>query len=133
MIKLFKDGDRMAISTTLTDETLFIDQFSEIIAEMINMGDYDNDWDFQLKHWLPALVNICCKLRGYKADVQEERLITAGRLPNNEDSIASLINGAIQIGTEDQRLGELIDAVQDSNKDLGPLKPSPLKPSPLEG
>lgn len=51
-----------------------------ILSEKIAAHEFDmgNDWAFQLERWLPQLVDICCKLRGYKADVHEERVIVAG-------------------------------------------------------
>jgi len=78
MIELFKDGDNMAIRTDASSEDEFIDGFTELLAHMIEKGMYETDWEFQLRFWLPCFVEICCKLRGYKASVKEQRILTSG-------------------------------------------------------
>jgi hypothetical protein len=78
MIELFKDGDTMAIRTDCQTESVFITEFSELLANVIDEGAYSGDWEFQLGIWLPQFLEICCKYRGYKADVEEQRVIVAG-------------------------------------------------------
>ena len=37
-----------------------------------------NDWEFNLDSWLPQVVDICCKYRGYKSAVKEKRVLISG-------------------------------------------------------
>lgn len=78
MIKLYKDGDSMGISTDCSDEDEFRQQFSKLLGDLINCGQYEGDWEFQLGFWLGNYADIICKLRGYKSDVLEKRVIIAG-------------------------------------------------------
>ena len=71
MIQLFKDGDRMAIVTDAPTEDQFIRAFSDLLSRMIDDGQYEGDWEFQLGFWLPQVVDICCQYRGYSRDVEE--------------------------------------------------------------
>lgn len=87
MVKLYKSGDEMAVVTDATDERDFHDQFSETLARLVQSGRYDGDWEFQFRFWLEQYVEICCKLRGYKANVSEKRLLTAGAMAPNENML----------------------------------------------
>lgn len=78
MIELFKDGDQMAIRTDCPTEIAFQMEFAELFSTVIEDGDHDGDWEFQLRYWLPQFVDICCKLRGYKADVETHTVLVAG-------------------------------------------------------
>lgn len=78
MIELYKDGDNMAIVTDVGDEEEFLNDMSDVFGDLIDHGIYENDWAFQFGRWLPAIVDICCKLRGYKNNVAERRVLCAG-------------------------------------------------------
>ena len=78
-VKLYKDGDRMAVETNAETEEQFHSAFCAELSEVL--PDFGGDAEFQLGYWLKNYVDICCKLRGYKADVHETRVITAGFLP----------------------------------------------------
>jgi hypothetical protein len=78
IVRFFKDGDHMGIQTTALDERDFVDGCAEGLAAMIGRGEFEGDWEFQLHFWLPQIVDIVCKLRGYKSSVHEQRVITAG-------------------------------------------------------
>jgi len=78
MIKLFKDGENMGISTNAQNESDFMDQFAELLSGLIEEGKYKNDWQFQLNYWLPQMVELCCKYRGYKSNVHEYRIMSVG-------------------------------------------------------
>lgn len=80
-VELFKDGDWMAIRTDCDDESDFVREFCNVLEELIDAERFKGDWLFQLEFWLPCFVNICCKLRGYKAEVIEQRVILSGRIP----------------------------------------------------
>jgi hypothetical protein len=66
MIRLYKDGgDGMGIETDCKDEVSFRTEFSVALAELIDNGAYDSDWEFQLEHWLRCYMEICLSYRGY--------------------------------------------------------------------
>ena len=96
MVKLYKDGDTMAILTDANDEREFSESFADALSLLIESGKYVGDWSFQLERWLPQYVEICCKYRGYKSNVKEKRLLTAGEFPYAEQfkvSEAGHVNG----------------------------------------
>ena len=79
MIELYKDGNVMGIATDEKTEPQFIEEISQLLGELIEEKEYEHDWEFQFFHWLPQIVDICCKYRGYKApDVDERILYIAG-------------------------------------------------------
>jgi hypothetical protein len=78
MIELYKDGDRMAILTDAPDEDTFIRDMATVFGGLIEHGSFDYDWEFQFGYWLPAIVDICCKYRGYKNNVAERRVLCSG-------------------------------------------------------
>jgi len=77
MIEFFKNGDALAIRTDAQNETEFFDGLAEAITQMAS-GEMKNDLEYHLRFWLPQAFEILCKLRGYKADVQEKRVLMAG-------------------------------------------------------
>jgi hypothetical protein len=94
MTKLYKNGDQMGISTDAVDESQFMGQITTLLAEMVEAKTYEGDWEFQLGYWLPNIVDICCKMRGYKVDVLEKRWICAGSYSPDQDAegVASINN-----------------------------------------
>lgn len=100
-VELYKEGDRLAILTNATNEYDFFESFCDLLGRMIEedvyagrddnfeedgppLPHFGNDWDFQLRYWLPEMVDIVCKLRGYKNEVHESRLLVAGELTPGE-------------------------------------------------
>jgi hypothetical protein len=76
IVKLHKDGDNMAMSTNAQSEQEFLTALlPELAARLEHHAD---DLEFQLERWIPQIVDLCCKLRGYKADVREHRVLVAG-------------------------------------------------------
>lgn len=47
MVKLYKDGDRMAVETNCTDPDTFVQQCSEVLDKLIEEGEFDGDWALQ--------------------------------------------------------------------------------------
>jgi len=109
--KLYKDGDQMGIWTDAIDEREFLDQVAQLFNDLIEHGwcisvgsttdgavqapSYEEamacDWEFQFNIWIPQIVEICCKYRGYKSDVNETRVLFYGNiLP--KDFIAEIDN-----------------------------------------
>ena len=100
MIKLFKDGHSMAIVTNCYDERDFQMEFAQLLAEEIERGSYEHDWEFQFGHWLPQYVDICCKYRGYKNEVRERKELIAGDLSYaglNPVAVIDLLNPGLEI------------------------------------
>ena len=87
-VKLYKSGDHIAISTNVIDEAEFLRLASERVGAMVGevpedaeAGTYWHLWKF-----LPHIVDICCKMRGYKAPtVDEQRVLISGHLPPREE------------------------------------------------
>ena len=44
MIKISKDGPLISISTDLACEKMFIEHFSELVADMVEDRAFDVDW-----------------------------------------------------------------------------------------
>lgn len=78
IVKFYKDGHNMSVSTNASSEEEFMAEAVKQLSEIVQRREYDNDWEYQLQRWLPQIVDVCCKLRGYKAAVHEERVIVAG-------------------------------------------------------
>lgn len=82
-VRFHKDGDKFAISTNTESERDFWDGAAAAMSELIPTAD-------ELSRWLPLIVDISAKMRGYKADVIEKRLIVAGAwLPADTASIVA--------------------------------------------
>jgi len=78
LVEIFEDLEtrKFAISTTASNEGEFITEFAQAIAAAPT-----TDWNTRMKEFLPLVVDLCCKFRGYKADrVQERRELVAGDL-----------------------------------------------------
>jgi len=86
-VRLFKDGDHMAIETNCTEEREFLEHFSIGIEALINEHRFDGDWEFQLRHWIPQGFEVLAKLRGYKSDVTETRVLLSGTIPASSASL----------------------------------------------
>jgi hypothetical protein len=86
--EFFKSGDAMSIRTNAATEADFLASVAEGLTSLIEGGKFAGDWDFQLRYWLPQIVDITCKLRGYKADVDEQRVLIAGaRMIHESDRV----------------------------------------------
>lgn len=77
---LHKEDNHFAVVTDAADEAEFRGEFVAAISQMIEEGIYDGDWSFNLDGWMEQAAEITCKLRGYKAQVVERRVIIAGVL-----------------------------------------------------
>lgn len=85
-VRLHREGSQFAISTNADNERDFIDGASHAIGRLLSES-LDME---QIAHWLPLVVDVACKLRGYKADVIEKRLIVAGAwLPSDAVAVVS--------------------------------------------
>jgi hypothetical protein len=86
--EFFKSGDAMSIRTNASTEGDFLTSVAGGLTQLIDGGTFAGDWEFQLQLWLPQIVDIACKLRGYKADVDEQRVLIAGaRMIHESDRV----------------------------------------------
>lgn len=86
-VRFHREGDKFAISTNTETERDFLDGAAAALAGLIPTAD-------DLSRWLPLIVDIGAKMRGYKADVIEKRLIVAGAwLPADTASVVA--DGAV--------------------------------------
>ena len=84
MIEMYKDGNVMSIVTDSNDERDFLQDLSALLAGEIAAGNFQDDWEFQFNNWLPQVVDICNKYRGYKSPVAERRVLISGTPPYGE-------------------------------------------------
>jgi len=78
MVELYKDGDTMGIATNCNTEEDFLNEMAEIIGSMIEEQKFAGDWDFQFGYWLPQIVDMCCKYRGFDSKAKESKRLIAG-------------------------------------------------------
>jgi hypothetical protein len=137
MIELYKDGDQMAILTDAKDEREFMDEMSELLDRAIRSNENETDWQFQLQRWLPQMVDVCCKYRGYKCNnVQERRVFVAGDTMLNGSDPLHVINRARErkrliAMTDDKKdpitMDDLVEGAKLKAKKIRRAKPPSLK------
>lgn len=92
-VNLYRDGDAYALSTNITDERVFMEQASAALVDGITTStgtDEQRPANHELSQWLPQVVDVVCKLRGYKApSVEEQRVLTAGRITPRDTAIVA--------------------------------------------
>jgi hypothetical protein len=79
-VKIHQGDKTSAMSTNAMDEPAFMAAAVETLEELIittQSGGAQAVHD-ALEVFMPQVVDICCKLRGYKANVTEHRIIVAG-------------------------------------------------------
>lgn len=76
-VKLFNREGRFGVQTTASTTEEFMSEFSALLLELIGAGYFAENRE-ALGVWQTQAFEVNAKLRGYKADVQEERLIYAG-------------------------------------------------------
>lgn len=86
VVKIHQNARSLSISTNAPTEAEFI---AAMAAKMTTHDGGDESTEMFYREILPLIVNICCKIRGYKSDVTEHRILTAGEwLP--EDIVAAI-------------------------------------------
>lgn len=83
LVETFEDSAsrRFAISSRADSEKEFLAETAQVLASG------SSEWELRLKEFLPLIVDMACKYRGYKAEsVLERRELVAGDLemPKNE-------------------------------------------------
>lgn len=72
IVRFHNDGAQRAISTNAPSEEAFLREVEVVLAQRVqSSGELE-------RGWIKPIVDIVCKLRGYKADVTEHRVIVAG-------------------------------------------------------
>lgn len=118
-VKFYKNGDTMAITTDAITEEEFFAAAASALDTMIEEKLFGHDWAFQLEYWLPQMVDIVCKIRGYKAPtVQEVRMLAAGHIPPDDADLVVALDrkGNRTFGTfkplDEAEFGQLVEAVK---------------------
>lgn len=76
--EIYKHGEDISVVTSASDERDFIDTFAEAIQPIMANGAPVKE----KRDAVRAGFDILAKLRGYKTDVQERRILAAGRWPH---------------------------------------------------
>jgi hypothetical protein len=93
-VKLYRDGDSVAIQTNTTDESQFVRQASLALGEALENPAREGRADALLALWIPQIVDICASLRGYKAPLVDQQVVrTAGRIYPSEALIVAASEG----------------------------------------
>lgn len=90
VVRLHRNGEKFAISTNAETERDFLDGLASALA--------GEDSSFEvccnsavMARWLSLGIDVACKLRGYKSDAVEKRVIMAGAwMPDNDDSVVAV-------------------------------------------
>jgi hypothetical protein len=106
--RLYRDGDSVAISTNVAGEQDFVWEVGNALGDMLcrlpvmgvvaapldekrlgsDLAPFAGDFARALQDYLPQIIEIACKLRGYKApSVDEQRVLTVGRLHFSESLV----------------------------------------------
>lgn len=92
MVRFYKDNKALALQTDATDEREFTQDFATAFEDYITGDKFEGR--HEIERWLNGYAEICCKMRGYKADVKEQRLLTFGDVnPATEALVTSVANG----------------------------------------
>lgn len=87
----FSIGEKVPSKKHIEDLTSFKDP--ETFKNFIFSEFLTNDWDFQFSNWLPQVIEICCKFRGYKSAVSEKRVLIAGEMSPDSKSLFARNSG----------------------------------------
>jgi hypothetical protein len=76
---LYLEDGKTAIRTQAATEDVFLSDFSTLLVGAIKkFNGNQKEAELHVKAFCSQAVDLCCKLRGYKADVDEERILIAG-------------------------------------------------------
>lgn len=76
--EIFVLGEDVSVVTSATDERDFLDQFAAALKPVMQNGAKPAEQ----REVVRAGFDIVAKLRGYKSEVQERRILTSGRWPH---------------------------------------------------
>lgn len=94
VVKLFSFNDTVAVQTDESIETEFTKKYNAALREVQAEGKLGDDFPLFMDRAQARYAEIICKMRGYKADVDEKRLLTSGDLPPMSEACVVSINNA---------------------------------------
>jgi hypothetical protein len=94
MVKFFRDGKTLALQTDAGDERLFTQDFAIALQDFMASPQFEGM--HQVETWLKSYAEICCKMRGYKADVKEQRLLTVGDIQPASETLINVAEHGTQ-------------------------------------
>jgi len=79
--KIYVTKENTAIETNAKDERDYLEEVTSLVSQMIGDDDIPSaEALYLLPIVIPLIVDTCCKMRGYKANVEEKRTIIAGNI-----------------------------------------------------
>jgi len=118
MIKIYNtpDSTEFTIKTDTFDENEFRIQIAALIVNICKTEKDESKNKLQTKSLLQGYAEIICKLRGYKADITEKRVLLAGPGGYNwSEEYTMYINSNLEISHDYK---DLITKTNNSNKAL---------------
>ena len=103
-VRLYRTDKDFAIVTDATEEPRFLEAAATALARLGANGNADADPDLEIRAYLPQVVDIACRLRGYKApNVVEKRILSIGLIPPGDDTLFVETSGqrVVGVGGED--------------------------------
>jgi hypothetical protein len=92
MVKFFKDGKALALQTDAQTEQHFTRDFAIALQDFMTGQNFEGQ--HEIETYLHNFAEICCKMRGYKAEVKEQRLLTVGDInPASETCVTVTEHG----------------------------------------
>lgn len=95
MVKFFKDGKALALQTDANNEQDFTNDFGLALQDYMTSPSFEGN--YELNAWLKSYAEICCKMRGYKADVREQRLLTVGEINPASETCVNITEHGTQV------------------------------------
>lgn len=89
MLEFYEDEKGSGIRSNAKDEREFLDWAAKLISQIIvpnaqiegmDIEGCTEHWEGMLKNFLPRIIEICCKYRGYKSEVMEQRILISGQI-----------------------------------------------------
>lgn len=95
MVRFYKQAINMqtevCLETDAPDERAFLEECARLLPGVLGQSESAAE----TRDWIRRVVDVSCKLRGYKADVVERRVIQAGSLhPSDEACVGDSREGA---------------------------------------
>lgn len=95
MVKFFKDGKALALQTDAGNEQQFTRDFAVALQDYITSQHFEGQ--HELETWLKDFAEVCCKMRGYKAEVREQRLLTVGEINPASETLINVTEHGTQV------------------------------------
>lgn len=90
--EIYTYGEEVSVMTSAIDERDFLDTFAAALKPLMQNGAKPREQRDAVR----AGFDVVAKLRGYKSEVQERRILVAGRWPHPTDK------AKYQAGSDDQ-------------------------------